>query len=115
MSLAGLILAVLAWAIGRPAVALGVVLGTPIGLLNHFLTIPLAKPGSRGGFPRSLAWRLPLRFVLAVTGLLVGYWIGIETMIGVVIGETLEVLLYTLTAIGVALRTVGGRSRSRHD
>lgn len=112
MGLTGLILAFLAWVVGRPAVALGIVLGTPIGLLNHLLTMPLVKPGPRGGFPRSITWRLPLRFALAVAGLLIGYRIGIETMIGAAIGETIEAFLYTLSAAMVALRTVGGRSRS---
>ena len=110
----GLALAVAARALGYSGAAWGIAGGTPIGLVNYLLTMPLARHGAPKDLPRNLAWRLPLRFLLAVGGLLVGLWIGVETMIGVVIGETLEVLLYTVAAAGIALRTLLGRLRSGH-
>ena len=115
MALAGLALAGLAWVAGWPAGALGILLGTPIGLINHALTMPLARGRAEDRLTKSLAWRLPLRLVLAAAGLGVGYRISLDTMIGVAVGATLEVLFYTLTAILTLLRSVGGRSRSRHD
>ncbi|BAS28922.1 ATP synthase subunit I [Limnochorda pilosa] len=117
MVLMGVILAATAWITGYRAAAWGIVGGTPVGLVNYALTMTLVRQGSRGpsgAFQRSLAWRLPLRFVLAVTGLLLGYWVGVETMIGVVVGETLEVLLYILGAAGIAARALLGRLRSGH-
>lgn len=59
MALAGLALAGLAWVAGWPAGALGILLGTPIGLINHALTMPLARGRAEDRLTKSLAWRLP--------------------------------------------------------
>lgn len=95
----GAVCAIIAYFVGFPMTATGVLAGLPVGLINfqmlHSLRQRLAEAdGTTTEQASALAQRTMLRLLLSVGALLLASSLGPEFLIGVLIGVVLEVLSY---------------------
>lgn len=101
--------AALAYFVGFPMAALGVLAGLPVGLINYQMMFAvrqqLASGGDAGQQAGALMQRTMLRLLLSAGALLLASALGPEFLIGALVGIVLEVLSY----FGDAMRMFFGR------
>lgn len=96
----GAVLALIAYFVGFPMTALGVLAGLPVGLLNYQMVFAVrqqwtqAEQGQAGEQASALAQRMMLRLVISGAALFFASQLGAEFLIGVLIGVVIEMLSY---------------------
>ncbi|HEY8418028.1 MAG TPA: hypothetical protein VIK93_08350 [Limnochordales bacterium] len=106
LALIGIGCAALAFVIGFRGAAAGILAGLPISLVNYYLVYSAMqglgdRPGPRAAF--RLMQRMMLRLVLSGAILLAAAPLGLEVLLGALIGVLAEVLLYFGDAVRAAL------------
>lgn len=109
----GAVLAAIAYGIGFPMTAVGVLAGLPIGLLNYQLMFSVrqqwaeAPSGQSGQFASALGQRTMLRLVLSGGALFLASTVSPEFLVGALVGIVIEMLSYFGDAFKVLISRKG--------